>query len=164
MAERPILMWPDDFLSEPSAPVVGRDEAVLGLIADLVDTMYSANGRGLAAPQVGVSQRIFVIDVTWKEGTPDPITFINPVITAHSEATHVVMEQCLSIPQLPMPVTRPSEIDVSWETVSGAQKAAHFSGDAARCIQHEFDHLEGRMIFDHQSAEDRAALEAAYAP
>ena len=164
MGERPIVMWPNVVLSQLCAPVDLSDEQVPHLITDLIDTMYSAQGRGLAAPQIGVLQRVFVIDVTWKGGTPDPLSFINPQIIAHSDAAHVVVEQCLSIPQLPMPVTRPSEIDLSWDTVEGLRKSAHFVGDAARCIQHELDHLDGRVIFDHQSAEDRIALEAAYAP
>jgi peptide deformylase len=92
------------------------------------------------------------------------MAFINPEIVGHSDATHEVAEQCLSIPQLPMPVTRPSEVDLSWDTPDGTRKTAHFTGDNARCIQHELDHLNGRMIFDHQSPEDRATLEAAYAP
>ena len=105
-------MWPNVVLSSVCTPVDATDEPVSQLITDLIDTMYSAQGRGLAAPQIGVLQRVFVIDVTWKEGTPDPMVFINPQITAHSDAAHVITEQCLSIPQLPMPVTRPSEIDL----------------------------------------------------
>lgn len=164
MAERPIVLWPAEVLATVCAPVHAFDTELTQLVDDLIETMYSAQGRGLAAPQVGVLQRAFVIDVTWKEGTPNPMAFINPQITGHSDATHMVTEQCLSIPQLPMPVTRPSEIDVTWDTPKGERKSAHFSGNEARCIQHEFDHLEGRVIFDHQSPEDRAALEAAYAP
>ena len=164
MAIRPILMWPDPLLALVCTPVDATDLDVSQLVRDLFGTMYSAEGRGLAAPQIGVLSRVFVIDVTWKEAERTLIAFINPTITAHSDTAVEVMEQCLSIPHLPMPVTRPSEIDLSWDLADGTRTTAHFTGNEARCIQHELDHLIGRVIFDHQLAEDRAALEAAYAP
>ncbi|WP_341863432.1 peptide deformylase [Gymnodinialimonas sp. 57CJ19] len=160
MSVRPILLWPDPRLAEVCAPV-GAPPAEL--IQDLFDTMYAANGRGLAAPQIGVLSRVFVVDVSWKEGTHDPRVFINPTVRQRGEDIGTMEEQCLSIPDLPMAVTRPDAITLAWDTVEGTREEATFTGILGRCIQHEFDHLEGRVIFDHQSPETRADLEATYA-
>lgn len=142
------------------APV---DRADPTLIEDLFETMYAANGRGLAAPQVGVLARVFVVDVTWKEGTRSPRVFVNPAVEASCEDIVSMEEQCLSIPDLPMPVARPSEAELSWDTPEGGRMRETFSGILARCILHELDHLDGCVIFDHQTPDKRTELEAAYA-
>ncbi|QXT39761.1 peptide deformylase [Gymnodinialimonas ceratoperidinii] len=160
MSVRPVLLWPDPRLSQVCAPV---DGPVAGLVDDLFDTMYAAKGRGLAAPQIGVLARVFVVDVTWKEAAPTPLAFINPEIVSSSAETSVMEEQCLSIPDLPMAVSRPETVTLRWDTAEGTRREETFSGALARCIQHEQDHLDGRVIFDHQSPERRAELEAAYA-
>lgn len=161
MSVRPILLWPDPRLSQVCAPVDIPDET---LIADLFDTMYHAKGRGLAAPQVGVLLRAFVVDVTWKDGTPTPMVFVNPVVVdASRDDLRSAAEQCLSIPDLPMPVLRPYRITLEWQSPEGKPMTGAFEGPAARCILHELDHLDGRVIFDHQPPDDRAALEAIYA-
>ena len=156
-----VLQYPDPRLSTVCKAVSQIDE---DLIAQMYDTMYAAKGRGLAAPQVGVLQRIFVVDVTWKEGSRDPRVFINPVVQHSGEGMRSMEEQCLSIPDLPMPVDRPDRIQLSWTARDATPASATFDGILARCIQHEFDHLNGQVIFDHQSPENRSALEAAYAP
>ena len=163
MAVRDLRLWPDPVLSQPCAPVDPADPAVATLIQDLFDTMYAANGRGLAAPQIGVLQQVFVVDVTWKEGTPDPRAFINPDLTLF-QGSAVMDEQCLSIPDLPMPVERPEQMTLRWADTAGTVAETRFNGVLARCILHEFDHLQGKVIFDHQAPQDRAALEAQYAP
>ncbi|GAB5446908.1 peptide deformylase [Gymnodinialimonas sp.] len=159
MSVRDVLLWPDPRLSEVCAPVEAPDAQ---LIDDLFDTMYAANGRGLAAPQIGVLRRIFVVDVSWKEGPRDPRVFVNPALQSRCEDMRSMEEGCLSIPDLPMTVTRPEGVTLSWDGPNGLLEEA-FTGILARCIQHELDHLDGRVIFDHQSPDDRAELEAAYA-
>ncbi|WP_375279271.1 peptide deformylase [Pseudooctadecabacter sp.] len=164
MAKREVRMWPDPVLTQICAPVDVNAPDVAALIEDLFDTMYDAKGRGLAAPQIGVLQRMFVVDVTWKEGPPEPRVFINPEVASTSDAASEMSEQCLSIPDLPMSVTRPDHIQLRWSTRAGDRLEARFDGILARCILHEFDHLNGKVIFDHQPAPLRADLEARYAP
>ena len=164
MATHNVRLWPDPVLAQMCDPVDLGDPALPALIDDLFETMYAAKGRGLAAPQIGVLKRVFVVDVSWKEGTPDPRAFINPVIGTTSEDIVQMDEQCLSIPDLPMPVGRPDHIQLRWHTRDGPSETASVNGILARCIQHEYDHLNGTVIFDHQIDEDRARLEAAYAP
>lgn len=163
MAVLPIVLWPDPRLSKVCAPLGAADD-LAGLIADMFDTLYAAKGRGLAAPQVGVLKRLFVVDVTWKDGTPDPRVFINPAVVSTSETITTMDEQCLSIPDLPMPVDRPEWAELTWETASRSRMAARFSGVEARILLHELDHLDGRVILDHQPADRRQTLDARYAP
>lgn len=162
MAIRDIRLWPDAVLTQKCLDADLADSDLPALIDDLFETMYAANGRGLAAPQIGVLTRVFVVDVTWKEGVRDPRIFVNPNLLSVSKKTSVMEEQCLSIPDLPMPVRRPEGITLSWANVSGESETAAFDGLLARCIQHEFDHLYGTLIFVHQTAQARAELEAAY--
>ena len=163
MVTHKVRRWPDPVLAQMCEPVDLADLALPTLVEDLFETMYAANGRGLAAPQIGVLQRVFVVDMSWKEGTYDPLVFINPVIENTSKEIITMDEQCLSIPDLPMPVRRPDHIQLSWKSRNGIETSDIFNGILARCIQHEFDHLNGTVIFDHQSPEDRTALEIAYA-
>lgn len=158
----PILKWPDPRLSTRCEPVedVG---AVAGLIADMFETMYAAPGRGLAAPQVGVLSRLFVMDCTWKEGEKSPLVMINPVIMAAERVPVVFDEGCLSIPGVLVPVERPVAVTVQWTSETGEIHMGDFDGFEARCIQHEFDHLNGVVTFDRVDPELRAGLEAQYA-
>lgn len=157
MSVRPVLLWPDARLS-----VVCEGVGEAGLVEDLFDTMYAAYGRGLAAPQIGVLARVFVVDVTWKEGACAPRAFVNPVVEGFGNDIATLEEQCLSIPELPMDVARSSEVTLSWDGPEGRMRDT-FDGVLARCILHELDHLDGRVIFDHQTVEKRAELEARYA-
>jgi len=163
VATRDIRIWPDPCLTQVCTAVAFDDPDLPALIEDLFDTMYAAKGRGLAAPQIGVLQRIFVVDVTWKDGTPDPRLFINPVVTFASDEACQAEEQCLSIPDVPMTVDRPEQVQLTWYDPKGSAQASSFDGNLARCIQHEFDHLNGRVIFDHQTPDTRTRLEAAFA-
>lgn len=160
MSVREVVLWPDARLTTVCAEVEQVDPA---LIQDLFDTMYAANGRGLAAPQIGVLQRVFVVDVTWKEGAHAPRVFLNPVVQSRGEDMGTMEEQCLSIPDLPMDVERPEAVVLAWDTPDGQRLEERFTGILARCILHELDHLDGRVIFDHQSPTRRAELEATYA-
>ena len=163
MSVLPIVRWPDPRLSTPCAPVGEPDDALRRLAADMLETMYAAPGRGLAGPQVGVLRRIFVMDVTWKEGEPDPMVFLDPEIVWRSPETRIAGEGCLSIPGVVAEVERAAEIDVTWRDLDGARRSARFDGFAAICIQHETDHLDGLVTFDRVPPEARAALESAYA-
>jgi peptide deformylase len=129
----------------------------------MLETMYAAPGRGLAGPQVGVLRRIFVMDVAWKDGAPDPMVFLDPEIVWRSDETRTGTEGCLSIPGVTAEVERAAEIEVTWRDLDGAGHARRFDGFAAICIQHETDHLDGLVTFDRVAPEARAALEAAYA-
>ena len=98
----------DPVLRAVAVPVTAFDDDLALLVAEMLATMYAAPGRGLAAPQVGVSQRVFVIDTTWKDGDPDPQAFVNPQIIARSKTTATAVEACLSIPDRAFAVTRPT--------------------------------------------------------
>jgi len=128
------------------------DDPLRALIADMFETMYDAPGRGLAAPQVGVLSRVFVMDATWKSGARTPLTFINPEILWASPETQVNEEGCLSIPDTPRRVARPARVEVMWLDADGAQKRGAFEGFEAACICHEMDHLDGVLILDHEVA------------
>lgn len=157
----PILRWPDPRLGTVCDPVItGQDQSQL--IADMFDTMYDASGRGLAAPQVGVMNRLFVIDVTWKEGPRSPMAFLNPRILETSEACSDGEEACLSIPGITTLVTRPDWVVLAWQDGDGGQHARRFDGVEARCVQHELDHLNGIVTLLHLDPMARRAADAAY--
>ncbi len=143
-------MDPDPRLRQLCAPVLVVDAAMQDLIRDMFETMYDAPGRGLAAPQVGVLSRLFVMDATWKDAKPTPMAFVNPEILWRSDAMQVNEEGCLSIPNRPVEVTRPARIEVMWLDETGAQRRGAFDGFEAACICHETDHLNGVLILDHE--------------
>lgn len=138
----------DPVLREIAEPVTVFDAALAALIQDMFAVMYAAPGRGLAAPQVGVSQRVFVIDTTWKDAAPSPQAFINPDIIAQSETTATGTEACLSIPDRAFTVARPTWVDLVWQDLDGQPRQGRFDGIAAICICHEYDHLNGVLITD----------------
>lgn len=160
---RPIVLWPDPVLSTPADPVGEIDAETLILVADMLETMYAAPGRGLAAPQVGVSRRLFVMDTTWKDGERAPRVVVDPEIVDRSNETATCEEGCLSIPGVLVPVERPAEITMRWRDETGAVREERLTGFDAICAQHEFDHLEGRVTFDRVPDDVRAEAEAAYA-
>ena len=162
MSVLPIVMWPDARLREVCAPVAVIDDTLEQLVGDMFETMYSAPGRGLAAPQIGVMQRVFVMDATWKEGDMSPLVCVNPVISPLGDMVSTNEEACLSIVGVAANVTRPNVVELSYTDLSGAQVTTRLEGFAAICAQHEMDHLEGRVIFDHLGDTERAALETEY--
>jgi len=159
----PILRWPDRRLSEACAPVDCVDGEVRRLAADMLETMYAAPGRGLAGPQVGAMLRIFVMDATWREGIRDPRVCLNPVLEDMSAETAVGQEGCLSIPGVLADVRRPVRTVLRWTDLEGRACRADLEGFAARCAQHEIDHLDGIVTFDRIAPEARARLLAEYA-
>ncbi len=157
-----IRRWPDPVLSRISAPV-GDPSSVGDLAADMLETMYAAPGRGLAAPQVGEAIRLFVMDVAWKEGEPHPYICVNPEIVTRSQDEVVGPEGCLSIPGVTAEVPRAPWIVLRWTTPEGASLEERLDGPAAICAQHEYDHLDGIVTFDRVGADARRILEAEYA-
>lgn len=153
MSVLPILKWPDERLSQHCEPVEHED--LTALISDMFDTMYDAKGRGLAAPQVGVLKRVFVMDCHWKEGSPDPVAMVNPVVMAAERLPVVMEEGCLSIPGITVDVERHKAVTVTWQSETGEFHMNDFDGVEARCILHELDHLNGTVTLDHLSGASR---------
>jgi len=153
MAVLPILVWPDARLSAVCAPVTGD---VRSFAADMLDTMYDAPGRGLAAPQLGALLRMFVMDATWKTGSRTPQVFINPQIVWRSDDLVDGPEGCLSLPGLAASVGRSDRLRLRWDDLDGNTQEKDFDGFAAICIQHECDHLDGILTIDHLAPADRA--------
>ncbi len=149
---RPILLHPDPRLKKLCAPVPKVDDAVRALMADLLQTMYDAPGIGLAAPQVGVLTRVFVIDCAKGEDEPpDPVCLANPEITWSSGETREHEEGCLSIPDIYAMITRPEAVRVRFLNRDGAGEERLFDGMQAICVQHEIDHLNGKLFIDYLS-------------
>ncbi|AXI45048.1 peptide deformylase [Sulfitobacter sp. SK012] len=157
-----IVQWPDARLCETCVPVDEITPEIEALAADMLETMYAAPGRGLAGPQVGAMHRIFVMDAGWKEGKPDPLVCINPMLQEIGEDRVVSTEGCLSIPGVQADVSRPAQVQMMWTGLNGGRYVQAFDGFAAACVQHEIDHLDGIVTFDHLDAETRAILEAPY--
>jgi peptide deformylase len=155
----PILRWPDPRLSQPCAPAVPDDD-LRRLAADMLETMYAAPGRGLAAPQVGRLVRMFVMDVTWKEGHHSPQVFVNPEVLELSAARVTGPEGCLSIPGPVTEVERAETVRMRWMDLDGQVQEAMLTGFAAICAQHEYDHLDGILTLDRLPPEARARAEA----
>ena len=147
---RPIVQVPAPVLREVAVPVGRFDEGLRDLADDMLETMYEAPGRGLAAPKVGLSVRLFVMDVGWKDGEPDPRVFVNPEIAGASEARVTREEGCLSIPDRVSRVTRPMEVTLRWQDLDGVPREGTFAGFAATCVQHEIDHLDGILCTDRE--------------
>lgn len=150
MTLRPILLHPDPRLKKVATPVGAVDDDIRKLAEDMLDTMYDAPGIGLAAPQVNVLQRLIVVDCEKDDDAePSPIVMLNPEVLQSSEAVSVYEEGCLSIPDLFADVTRPAEVDVRWTDLDGNICEAHFDGLWATCVQHEIDHLDGKLFIDY---------------
>ena len=145
---RPIVKHPDPILHRPSAPVGAVTDDTRALLDDMLDTMYEAKGRGLAGVQVGVLQRLVVVDIAWKDGAPDPRAFVDPVITWMSDEKAVREERCLSIPDTPTPVRRSTAVTVRYRDRAGGEREETFEGLMAMVMQHEVDHLDGVLILD----------------
>ena len=161
MAVLPVLRWPDAVLSQVAGPVTDFAAAQV-LAADMLATMYHAQGRGLAAPQVGVSLRLFVMDATWKQDTPAPQVYVNPVILSRSDVMATGPEGCLSLPGITTDIPRATAIRLRWTDLGGALHEADLTGFHAICAQHEIDHLDGIVTLDRLSPEARAKAEAEY--
>ncbi len=150
MTIRPILIHPDPRLKKVAAPVTEVTTDLRRLADDMLETMYDAPGIGLAAPQVGVGTRLIVMDCARKEEeTPRPMALVNPEVIWSSEARSVYEEGCLSIPEQYADVERPAEVKVRWLTLDGKVAEEQFAGLWATCVQHEIDHLNGKLFIDY---------------
>ena len=148
--KRTILLHPDPRLKKMAEPVADIDDALRTLADDMLETMYDAPGIGLAAPQIGISQRLIVLDcVKQTDEPPRPIKMFNPEIVSASDALNVYEEGCLSLPEQYADVTRPAEVEVRWMDQDGAARQEVFTGLWATCVQHEIDHLNGKLFIDH---------------
>ena len=157
-----VVLWPDARLTETCVQVEEITQEIRTLAQDMLDTMYAAKGRGLAASQVGSLHRLFVMDIGWKEGKSDPLVCINPMLQEIGEERGVLEEGCLSIPGVLAEVNRPSQVQMVWSSLEGGRYVQSFDGFGAACVQHEIDHLDGIVTFDHLDADTRAALIAQY--
>ena len=145
---RPILIHPDPRLKKVCDPVAEITPEIRQLAADMLETMYDAVGIGLAAPQVGATKRIIVIDCI-KKGDPEPIALINPQIVWSSEDMSTYEEGCLSIPDQYAKVKRPAAVRVRWLALDGTEQERQFAGMWSTCVQHEIDHLDGKLFIDY---------------
>ncbi len=158
MTIRPILIHPDPRLKKVCDPVSNVDANIRKLADDMLETMYDAPGVGLAAPQIGVMSRIFVIDTSDKEAPADPMVLINPEITWESEELNTHEEGCLSIPEMYEEVTRPKQVRMAYLDVDGKPQEREFDALAATAVQHELDHLNGILFIDHISRLKRTMI------
>jgi len=151
MTIKEIITVPNEILKKVSEPIekVGINEKKL--ITDLFETMYNSNGIGLAAIQVGIPKRVLVVDVSNKDEKKKPIALINPVIKKLSDDTSVYEEGCLSIPETFIEIERPKICEVAYIDEKGLKKDLKCDGLLSTCVQHEINHLDGKLIIDHLS-------------
>lgn len=149
MARLPILVAPDPRLKRRALPVERVDAEVRQLMDDMLETMHSANGIGLAAPQVGILKRVIVIDITKPEEPPQPWRMANPEIVWSADETVVGEEGCLSLPDQYAEVIRPGKVRVRFLDHQNELREIEADGLLAKCVQHEVDHLAGVLFVDH---------------
>ena len=151
MTVKTILTEPNQLLRQISKPVesVGIEEQKL--MDDMLETMYAANGIGLAAIQIGVPKRIIVMDLSKDENIKEPRYFVNPVIKSKDNLKSTYEEGCLSVPNQFAEIDRPKKCDVEYLDYNGKKKLLKAEGLLATCIQHEMDHLEGILFIDYLS-------------
>jgi len=159
MAKLQLRYYPDDVLLQKAKKVSHFDSSVRKLAQDMLDTMYDSNGVGLAAPQVGVSKRLMVIDAAGSDEPKKPIVFINPEIV-EAEGEMVGLEGCLSFPEVFFEVKRAARIVVRFRNLSGKEMKLEAADNLlCRAIQHEIDHLEGKVFIDKAVSKLAADLE-----
>ncbi len=147
---RPILIHPDPRLKKISPGVDDLTDELRTLADDMLETMYDAPGIGLAAPQVGVLSRLIVMDCVKEDASEArPLVMFNPEVLASSDETKIYDEGCLSIPEQFAEVTRPKVVDVRWIDQNGNEQTETFDGLWATCVQHEIDHLDGKLFIDY---------------
>tara|TARA_Y200000002_G_C22569019_1_gene615805 strand:- start:158 stop:682 length:525 start_codon:yes stop_codon:yes gene_type:complete len=151
MSIKNIITVPDEILKKVSDPIekVGINEK--RLINDLLETMYNSNGIGLAAVQVGILKRILVIDISNKDEKKNPLKLINPIIKKVSDETSIYEEGCLSIPDTFIEIERPKICEVEYIDINGQKRYLKCNGLLSTCLQHEINHLDGKLIIDNLS-------------
>src|ERR1700759_2721115 len=147
---RDIVKYPDPILQRPTDKVTEFDDELRTLVDDMFESMYAAHGIGLAAPQIGVSKRITVIDLSFQKNPEDKIVLINPEIV-HREGKQVEEEGCLSLPEIREKVSRAAKVKVKAQNVSGEWFEVEGEELLARAMQHEIDHLDGVLFIDRLS-------------
>jgi peptide deformylase len=154
---REILIWPDPILKKQAAPVPQVDESIRALVRDMFETMYAADGVGLAAPQIGVLQRVIVLDTTPRQPDSRPLAMINPqLVELEGETTYT--EGCLSIPGEAEDVDRAAIATVRYTDPDGNEQLVKAAGLLAIAVQHEIDHLDGTVFVDHISVLKRELI------
>jgi peptide deformylase len=146
---RPIVIHPDPVLRQTAQPLGTVTDETRTLLDDMLETMYAAPGRGLAAPQIGVLQRAIVLDVEWKTGPRNPMVLVDPELVWASNTKVGGQEGCLSIPDTPLMVSRFDRVRVRYLDRDGTPQEIDATGPLAVVLQHEIDHLDGVLIVDH---------------
>tara|TARA_Y100001970_G_scaffold218734_1_gene268294 strand:- start:1785 stop:2303 length:519 start_codon:yes stop_codon:yes gene_type:complete len=158
MAVKQILIEPNKLLRQISKPVQNVTKEEQKLMDDMLETMYEANGIGLAAIQIGVPKRIIVMDLSKDPNKKEPRYFVNPIIKNKDPKKSTYEEGCLSVPNQFAEIDRPSQCDVEYLDYNGNKKIIHADGLLATCIQHEMDHLEGILFIDYLSKLKRSMI------
>tara|TARA_A100001015_G_C14764892_1_gene622930 strand:- start:81 stop:599 length:519 start_codon:yes stop_codon:yes gene_type:complete len=158
MAIKLILTEPNKILRQISKPVKKVTKEEQKLMDDMLDTMYAANGIGLAAIQIGIPKRIIVMDISKDSEKKNPRFFVNPIIKNKNLKKVIYEEGCLSVPNQFAEIDRPSECDVEYLDYNGEKQIIHADGLFATCIQHEMDHLEGILFIDYLSKLKRSMI------
>jgi len=153
--------YPDSVLKQKAAPVTTFDAELRQLASDMLDTMYAAPGVGLAAPQVGISRRLIVLDCSPKEGERQPLVAVNPEIVAR-EGECCEEEGCLSVPEYYAKVVRSEQVRVRFQDLEGTDRELEANGLWAICFQHEIDHLDGLLFVDRLSPLKRSLFRKKY--
>ena len=150
MAVRPVVIWPDERLRQPSVPIATIDASVRALYQDLVDSMYAENGLGMAALQLGDPRRMFIVEpkLAGRSDADLPLAFINPEVIATSEEQQDSEEGCLSFPDIYVKVKRPMRAKVRAMGIDGQMFEIEGEALMARCLLHEYDHLTGKLLVD----------------
>ena len=154
---RPLVSYPDSRLSQKSEPIIEIDDSVRSLVQDMLDTLNTVGGVGIAAPQIGVFRSVVIIDKSLadlEDGVEKPQEFvavINPVITVLDEAKHIENEGCLSVPDFRAKVARPCRVALDGLDMDAKPIRYEGSGYFGACLQHETDHLNGKLFIDHIS-------------
>ena len=150
MTIKTIITEPNEILRQVSKPVLSVGKEERKLMDDMLETMYAANGIGLAAIQIGIPKRIIVVDIS-KDGKKNPMYFVNPIINNKDKEQTTYEEGCLSVPDYFAEVDRPKYCEVEYLDYNGESKVLDADGLLATCIQHEMDHLEGILFIDYLS-------------
>ncbi len=152
---RPVLQYPDPLLSRVSEPVAEINDEIRALAQDMLDTLTTVGGVGIAAPQIGVLKRVVIIDVSPEKDDPeapqDFRVFVNPVVTVLDPRGHEENEGCLSVPELRAKVKRPRRVALDALDLDGNPVHIEGEGYYGACMQHETDHLDGKLFIDHIS-------------
>ena len=159
-----ILKYPHPVLAKKARNVESFDETLESLLLDMLETMYHSKGIGLAAPQIGISLRVLVMDLSEVGEEKELYKIVNPKIISTTEETDIQEEGCLSVPGVQVPVKRPQGVRFSYFNEKGEEKVVDAEGMLARCFLHELDHLEGKTFFAHLSSVRRSRILKVYKP